>query len=207
MSILSSPVSLSPQEVVSVPTEPIFRLSVAQYHQMIDAGILTEDDPVEFLNGWLVQKMTKNPPHSVSTGLTRTVLERFIPVGWFVDVQEPVTTETSEPEPDVTVVRGERRQYTERHPRPDDVGLLVEVADSTLARDRGTKKQLYARNRISIYWIVNLIDNQIEVYTDPTGPAETPDYQQRHVYGVLDEIPLVLDGQELGRFPVRDLLP
>ncbi len=207
MSIVSSLVSPAPPTDPSVPTEPIFRLSVAQYHQMIDAGILTDDDPVELLDGWLVQKMSKKPPHSVSTLKTRNTLARVLPPGWFVNTQEPVTTDTSEPEPDVIAVRGEVEQYAERHPGPQDVGLAVEVSDSTLARDRGLKKRLYAQNRIAIYWIVNLIDNQVEVYTDPTGPAETPDYRQRRDYGVLDEIPLVIDGNEIARFPVRDLLP
>lgn len=207
MSILSSPVSPSPPVNPSVPTEPIFRLSVAQYHQMIDAGILTEDDPVELLDGWLVQKMPTKPPHRAATGLTHAALQRVLPAGWFLEVQSAITTDTSEPEPDVFAVRGERRQYTERHPEPADLALVVEVSDATLSRDRGPKKSLYARNRIPVYWIVNLIDNQVEVYTDPTGPAEAPDYRQRRDYGVLDEIPLVIDGVEVVRFPVRELLP
>jgi hypothetical protein len=118
MSILSSPVSPSPPVNPSVPTEPIFRLSVAQYHQMIGAGILTDDDPVELIDGWLVQKMPKNPPHSLATRKMRAVLGRLVPAGWFVDSQEPITTETSEPEPDVFAARGEPDQYGERHPGP-----------------------------------------------------------------------------------------
>jgi hypothetical protein len=207
MSVLSSTVAPSPQGDAAVPTEPIFRLSVPQYHQMIGAGILTDDDPVELIDGWLVQQMPKNPPHSLATRKTRAALARHVPAGWFVDSQEPITTETSEPEPDIIAVRGEPDQFSERHPGPQDLGLLVEVSDTTLARDRGTKKRVYAQNRIPVYWIVNLIDNQVEVYTDPTGPAEAPDYRQRRDYGVLDEIPLMIDGAEVARFPVRDLLP
>jgi hypothetical protein len=208
MSILTTPaLTPPPQQSPAVPTEPIFRLSVAQYHQMIDAGILTEDNPVELLDGWLVQKMPRHPPHRIATRKTRETLDRFRPAGWYSDSQEAITTDTSEPEPDVMLVRGDSDHYHDRNPGPQDIGLLVEVSDSTLARDRGFKKRIYAESRIAVYWIVNLIDNQVEVYTDPTGPTETPDYRQRRDYGVLDEIPFILDGQEIGRFPVRDLLP
>src|SRR5438105_8922236 len=96
---------------LAVPTEPIFRLSVDQYHEMIQAGILTEDDPVELLEGWLVEKMPKNPPHTLATRLVRTALERLAPKGWFINTQEPITTTESEPEPDASVARGDPRQY------------------------------------------------------------------------------------------------
>ena len=127
--------------------------------------------------------------------------------GWFVNVQEPITTSTSEPEPDISVVRGTRRQFASQHPRPQDAGLLVEVAESSLAIDRGLMKQTYAAANIPIYWIVNLIDSQVEVYTDPTGPASQPDYRQRQDYGPTDAVPLVLDGHEVARIPVSELLP
>ena len=93
----------------AVPTEPIWRLSVDKYHAMIEAGIILADDPVELLDGWLVLKMTKNPPHSLAMGLIRQALERLIPAGWYVESQDAITLEDSEPEPDVFLVRGDRR--------------------------------------------------------------------------------------------------
>jgi Uma2 family endonuclease len=191
----------------AVPDEPIYRLSVDQYHKMIAAGIIDDDDPVELLEGWLVQKMGKNPPHSFSTGQLRTGLESVIPAGWYVDSQEPVTGDTSEPEPDARVVRGKRRDYLKRHPRPDETPLVGEVSDSTLRRDRGFKMRIYARAGILVYWIVNLIDRQIEVYTDPTGPAKKPTYRQRQDYKPGEEVPVVIEGREVGRLAVKDLLP
>ncbi len=178
-----------------------------QYHAMIQSGFLKSDDPVELLEGVLVRKMPKNPPHRVVTRLTRTRLEFLISSGWYVDSQEPITTTDSEPEPDVVVVRGNTRQYLTRHPGPQDVGLVVEVADTSLDQDRSLKKRLYARASIPIYWIISLPDEQIEVYTDPSGPIEEPDYRGLHRYSTADEVPLVLDGQEIGRIPVRELLP
>jgi hypothetical protein len=190
-----------------VPTDFIWRLSVDQYHEMIRAGILTDDDPVELLEGWLVYKMPKNPPHRIATRLTRASLERIIVAGWYVESQEPITTEDSEPEPDVGVVRGDTRQYMDRHPGPQDLALVVEVSEATLQRDRGWKKRLYAQANIPVYWIVNLIDRQVEVYTDPTGPAEQPDYRQRQIYQATDAVPVVIDGREIGRIAVCELLP
>ena len=84
---------------------------------------------------------------------------------------------------------------------------MIEVADSSLDEDRGWKKQIYAHARIPVYWIVNLVARQVEVYTDPTGPADQPDYRQRRDYGPTDEVPLVLDGQEVARIRVSELLP
>ena len=129
------------------PPEPPRPITVEQYHTMIDAGILTEDDPVELLDGILVEKMPKKSPHRVVTGLTRDAVDDVLPAGWYVDSQEPITTSESEPEPDVYAARGKRRDYLGRHPGPGDVGFLVEVADSSLARDRGPKKRIYARAR------------------------------------------------------------
>src|SRR5207244_3112541 len=144
-------------------------LSVAQYHQMLAAGILNDGDPIELLEGWLVSQMTENPPHRLAAELVRVQLEGVVPSDWHVQSPHPVTTEDSEPEPDASVVRGKRRDYKSRHPAASDLGLMVEVADSSLELDRTTKQRIYARAKIPVYWIVNLIDRQVEVYTHPTG--------------------------------------
>jgi Uma2 family endonuclease len=85
--------------------------------------------------------------------------------------------------------------------------MLVEVSDSTPQRDEISKKRVYARERVPVYWIINLIDRQVEVYTDPSGPAERPDYRHQQICRKGDEVPLVIEGREVGRIPVRDLLP
>ena len=161
---------------------------------MIREGILTEDDRVELLEGLLVAKMTKNPPHIVATDLLQAALPRIVPAGWFVSMQNPVTMEDSEPEPDARVVRGQPRDYVGRRAGPGDAALVVEVADTSLPSDRGIKKRIYARAGIACYWIVNLSDGRLEVYDDPTGPAEEPDYRRRREYGPTDAVPLVIEG-------------
>jgi Uma2 family endonuclease len=206
------PVTVSPTPTTTladpaIPDVPIYRLTVEQYHAMARAGILMEDDPVELLEGWLVQKMTKYRPHVIATDLVRRALERLLPSDWYVAIQDPIMTADSEPEPDVAVVRGEVRDFPDRHPGAADVAVVVEVADSSLQQDRGAKKRLYARAGINVYWIVNLIDRQIEVYSEPSGPVQRPDYGQTHNFGPTDSVPVVLDGVEVGELAVQELLP
>ncbi|MGE0682672.1 MAG: Uma2 family endonuclease [Candidatus Binatia bacterium] len=206
MAAIATHPNLPSAESTGVPIELIWRLSVEQYHAMIQAGILTEDDPVELLEGWLVTKMPKNPRHSAVTQLMQAALTRALPSGWHVRGQEPVTTEDSEPEPDIVVARGDLRQYLDRHPGPQDVALVVEVADSSLQRDRMLKKRLYAAAGIPAYWVANLPELHIEAYSDPSGPGEQPTYRHEQDYGISDAIPVILDGVEVVRVAVRELL-
>jgi Uma2 family endonuclease len=194
-------VSLSSAIAQFIPTDPIWRLSVEQYHQMIQLGILTDDDPVELLEGWLVYKMPKNPPHRIATKLTRDALDQILPSGWYVDTQEPITLIDSEPEPDIVIVRGATQDYVDRHPTAQDIALVIEVADSTLERDRTSKKRLYARAGIPIYWIINLVDRSIEVYAQP----ENEDYQQQTT--VTEQIEVVLEGTAIAQISTSNLLP
>ncbi|MEG3921807.1 Uma2 family endonuclease [Microcoleus sp. POL10_C6] len=198
---------MSPVEsVAAIPNDLIFRLSIEQYHAIIQAGILTDDDSVELLEGWLVFKMPKNPPHRATTRLVRTALENILPPGWYVDSQEPITLSNSEPEPDLVVVRGDTRQYLDRHPGAEDIALIIEVSDTTLQRDRTVKKRIYARAGISIYWIVNLVEEQVEVYSQPIAEVEQPDYSQRLDFGRSAVIPII-EGIEIGAIAVNSLLP
>ena len=189
------------------PAEPLSRPTVEQYHTMIDAGVLGDDDPVELLEGWLVIKIPKHSPHSLSNELVAETLRPLLRKGWHLRSQQPITTDSSEPEPDNAVVRGMLRDFTFGHPTPKDTPLLIEVSDFTLTRDRGIKKRIYARAGIPVYWIVNLIDRCVEVYTEPSGPAEQPDYRKQQVLGPDDSVSVVLDGQEVGKIQVKQLLP
>ena len=209
MSVLTAPTMLTPMPVTPSPssTPQIYRFSVAQYHEMARLGILTENDRVELLEGMLVEQEMINPQHRRSVRKLSKVLARVVPAGWYDDVQQPITLEDSVPEADGMLIRGDPDQFPDRHPGAKDVGFVAEVSDSSLGEDRGWKKRVYARARIPSYWIVNLIDRQVEVYTDPTGPAPQPDYRTRQDYGPTDAVPLVIDGREIARILVSDLLP
>jgi Uma2 family endonuclease len=195
------------ESVAAIPNDLIWRLSIEQYHAIIQAGILTDDDSVELLEGWLVFKRPNNPPHRVTTRLVRTALENILPRGWYVDSQEPIALSNSEPEPDIVVVRGDTRQYLDRHPGAEDIALIIEVSDTTLQRDRTVKKRIYARAGISIYWIVNLVEEQVEVYSQPFVEVEQPDYTQRWDFGRSAVIPIIIEGREIGAIAVDALLP
>ncbi len=182
---------------------PLWPVSVDRYHAMIDAGILGPDDRVELLEGVIVQKMSKNPPHRISNRATRQALERAIPVGWYVDEQAPVTLARSEPEPDAAVIRGDSRDYRDRHPGAGDVALVVEISDSSLDRDQVLKKQVYATARIPVYWILDLNARRLEVYSRPRGRR----YVECTVYQPDDSAPVILEGKVAGTVSVSDLLP
>ena len=192
-----------------LPASGFYRLSVGEYHAMIRAGILTPEDRVELLDGYLVAKMPQNPPHSSTVGRLTEDLARLVPAGWRLRIQLPVTLTVgeNEPEPDAALVRGDRRAFDARNPAPTDFGVVFEVADSSLVFDRRAKAILYASSGLPIYWIVNIPDAQVEVYTDPDPAALPPAYQTRTDYRAGQGVPVVLEGQVVGTVAASDLLP
>jgi Uma2 family endonuclease len=183
------------------------RFSVAEYHKLIDIGLLTEDDDLELLDGHLVTKMSRNPAHDGTLNKVEKRLQRVLPHGWDTRNQSAITLSFSEPEPDFLIVRDEPSGYTTRHPTPADAGLVVEVSNTTLDTDREDKIPLYASAGIPTYWIVNVVDRIIEVYTDPDPAASPPAYRTRTDFAPGSAVPLVLDGTVVASLPVDDLLP
>jgi Uma2 family endonuclease len=184
-----------------------YRLTVRQFLAMIDAGIFPHDAHVELLGGILVQMMTKGDPHDYTLGSLAEELRRMIPGGWIVREDKSLQLgPRSRPEPDIAVVRGPLRQYSKRTPHAKETALVVEVAESSYTYDRGEKWRAYASARIPIYWIVNLEKNQIELYTDPTGRGKKSSYRSTATFSIDDEVPVVIDGLEVGRVCVKDIL-
>jgi len=176
-------------------------MTVDEYERL--AGLL--DDPrVELIDGYLVKKMSKKPPRIWAVGSVLDATTRLLPSGWSSRKEDPVRIpDFDEPEPDVAIVQGSRDDYRGRIPGPNDVALLVEVADTSLAIDRGQKRSAYARGGIPVYWIVNLNDRQVEVYSDPAEDG----YRSGEVFRPGDEVPVVIAGFEAGRIKVSDILP
>ncbi len=183
------------------------RMTVSEFHHLIDEGVLGENDRVELLEGWMVPKMTHNPLHDGVIQIVCKRLERHLPPDFSMRIQSAITTSDSEPEPDIAIVRGDDRAYLARHPGPQDVGLLIEVAQSSLDLDRHDKCRLFARARIAVYWIVNLVDFQIEVLSDPAGLEDAPEYRHRGVFRGDEIVPFVIGGDEIARISAKDLLP
>jgi Uma2 family endonuclease len=189
------------------PPFPIHRFTVDEYHQMIQKGILQEDTLVELLDGWIVPKMPRNPPRDLTIDLAQDVIRSVLPAGWRLRIQSAITIDSSEPEPDLAIVRGPAERYLSNHPKPQDIAIVIEVADSSLAHDREEKGKLYAQARIPIYWIINLVNRQVEVYSRPSGPDPSPGYRRREDYLINDSVPLVLAEKEVVQVAVKSLLP
>jgi Uma2 family endonuclease len=182
----------------------LYRLSVKQYEAMVDSGAFTARDRFHLINGFLVAKMTQNDPHCTADELCGRVLSGVVPAGWHVRSSKPVRlpSQVSKPEPDRTVVRGDVRDYGTRSPEAVDAGLVIEIADSSLGEDRKMAR-IYGGSGIPIYWIVNLVDRQVEVYTLPYADG----YHARQDFASGDALPVVIDGVEVGRIAVADILP
>jgi len=183
------------------------RFSIARYQRMIEVGILTPDDAVELLENYVVLKMPRNPPHDSALQRMLRPLMRPLPAAWDIRVLSAIALTDSQPEPDFALVRGSAADYECRYPRAADVGLVIEVADSSLPCDQRDKTRIYARAGIPCYWIVNLVDQRIEVYSRPSGPTTVPTYQSLQIYQPGDDLPIVLDDVPVGTVPAAELLP
>lgn len=183
------------------------RFSIDEYHRMIETGILTENERIQLIDGWIIEMPPIGPQHGTSSTLSDSAIRRVLPSGWFVRTQLPVTLARGEPEPDVVVARGDTRDYSHKHPSARDVALVVEVADSTLEFDRRQKVREYAAAGIPEYWIVNLVDRQLEVHRDPQSLASGPEYRVREVVDASGVVALTIEGRQVAQIKVADLLP
>jgi Uma2 family endonuclease len=154
--------------------------------------------------------MARNTPHDTALQKTEKAIREVLPTGWDLRGQMAITTADSEPEPDCAIVRGEADDYLAAHPTSGDIAFLVEVADSSLADDRDWKARIYGRAAIPIYWIVNVPDRQLEIFTEPTGVTDPPDaagYRLRRIYKDTETVPVEIGGSVVAQLQVPRLLP
>jgi Uma2 family endonuclease len=156
------------------PRSPDCRISVADYHRMIELGVLTEDHKVELLRGEIRAKTPIGDPHIATVNRLTELFADLFRRRVQVSVQNPIMFADSEPEPDVSLLR---RKDASGKPQPADTLLVIEVADSSLERDRNVKGPLYAENGITEYWIVNLIDRCLEVHRQPRPDGTYGDFR------------------------------
>ncbi len=202
---MSIAVKKTPEPAVKAALAPLlapYRFTLKQYHRMVELGILTDNDRAELLKGWVVEKMPQNPPHNSTIMRVNRRLLRVLPENWALQVQGPVTLSDSEPEPDFAIVRGPEEMYVKRHPAARDIGVIIEIADSSLIEDRRWKGQLYAQARIPRYWIINLVNKRIEVDASPRAGT----YREMKIYGLEDSVPLVLNGRQVAALLVKELV-
>lgn len=189
-----------------VPPLPVVQFSVDQYEAMVQEGILKQPERCELLNGWIIPKMTHNARHDSAVYRLQRRLINMLEEKWLVRIQSSISIAKSLPEPDLVVALGPESRYDRVRPSPKEIEIVVEVADSTLSQDRGIKKELYAKARIGVYWIVNLVEGQVEVYALPkTG--KLPTYRRCEIYVADKSVPVIVGGQTIGSLAVNELVP
>ncbi|MBI2917808.1 MAG: Uma2 family endonuclease [Chloroflexi bacterium] len=145
------------------------RFTADEYHRMAQAGVLTEDDRVELLEGEIVEMTPKGTRHAACVRRLDHLLSAAARGNTSISVQNPIRlAEHSEPQPDLALLRPRADFYADAHPGPEDILLVVEVADATADYDRTVKVPLYARAGIAEVWLVDLAGGQVEVYRSPS---------------------------------------
>jgi Uma2 family endonuclease len=183
------------------------RFSRVEYEKLIELGVFRPGEAIELIGGALVVAEPQGAAHYTAIRKTARALEAAFGPGWDVRTQGPIgLDDESEPEPDIAVVPGSPDDYGRAHPsRPV---LTVEVAESSLALDRRHKGSLYARAGLPDYWVLNLVDQVLEVYREPTPDPTAPfgwRYARSEVFGVATRVaPLAAPGSSI---PVSRLLP
>jgi Uma2 family endonuclease len=179
------------------------RITVDEYHRMIRDGYFAQNERFELINGWIIEKMPKNPPHSTAVTRLRQLLDDQLPRDEFtVRVQEPITLagSDSETEPDIVVARGPLATYATKHPAPDDVLLVMEVADSTLDLDQGPKLEIYAGSGLDPYVVLDIPHRAVLLYRTPQNGS----YQPPQAFTGNQEVLLSFNGHTV-RFTADEL--
>jgi len=184
----------------------MYRMTPRQFRKAIEAGVFGEHR-VELLGG-IPFVMSENPPHIFASIRLQTALGALVagPL-WVGSKNHRLELGQWLPLPDVVVLHGPDTTYAARLARAEDVSLLVEIADTSYAKDSGPKLRRYASFQIPVYWIVDLNRRLVEVRTLPFGKGKKAGYARCDIYLEHDLVPVVLDGAEVGRIAVVDLLP
>jgi Uma2 family endonuclease len=169
--------TLKPMPNLTLAVDPaaVKSWTVQDYHRMSEMGVLTPDERTELINGQIVIMASKGTPHVLALRLLSRSLDALLAnQPFFVSTQDPIQLDDwSEPEPDLMIARGTVLDYADRHPRPSDIELVVEVADSTLKQDCEIKDKLYAQAGIADYWVLDLKNRQLHVFRNPAPTGYT----------------------------------
>jgi len=189
---------------MGIPAVQRHRWSRREYERAVAAGVFAPGARLELVDGEIVEMTPQGSRHAVVVQLVEEALRGLFPAGFSVRVRMPLALdETSEPEPDVAVVRGAPREHLARHPGPGDTLLVVEVAEATLAWDREVKAALYARAGVPECWVVDVTGRVLHRLRAPAAGG----YGDRRALGPEDRV--LPDAAPPGGEPVRvaDLLP
>ena len=169
------------QYVPVMPVQAKHRFTTADYYRMAETGVIAPNARVELLDGEIIDMSPIGPFHGSVTKYLLNYLTEHAQHRWLVTAQDPVHLDDhSEPQPDVMLVKRASDFYRKRHPGPQDVFLLIEVADNTLAYDREPKLPAYGRSGIPEVWIANLDERVVEVYREPNSSGYGSSVMLRH---------------------------
>jgi Uma2 family endonuclease len=147
----------------------IRRLTVADYHRMAEVGILDPEERVELIEGQIIKMVAKGTAHEAAITRTDLLLRNLLGNQVLLRLQSPIRLDDfSEPEPDIAVVKFDPLFYEDHHPTPDEVYLLIEVADTSLRIDCNIKAPVYARSGILDYWVLDVSDRQLHIFREPS---------------------------------------
>ncbi|MBL9176589.1 MAG: Uma2 family endonuclease [Verrucomicrobiaceae bacterium] len=153
-----------------VDTRGRYAFTVRDFHQLVQSGHFTRQDRIELINGELTIMPPIGPEHSFHTRRITNVLPVELPSDVMLQMNEPITIpEHSEPQPDAAVVKAKADGYRKAHPGPKDVLLIIEVADSSVEFDVQIKSKLYAKAGIPEYWVMNIKEASLHVFTGPSA--------------------------------------
>jgi Uma2 family endonuclease len=200
-SVLDRPSVESP----SSPEGNPYLFSVDDFYRMVDLDFFPDDARVGLWEGRVYEEMAKKQAHSFSWARLNAALLPILPHGWSLWAECWIAISPDKvPLPDMVILRGDLEAYRKRRPLAEDVGLLIELADTSLKIDTGTKLKAYARAGIPAYWVFNLKEDVIYIYTDPV-PSEDR-YASMTTIGREGSIPFVLDGTQVAMIPASSVL-
>ena len=197
-----------PPELTS--DEAVVDLTTPEFFAMIEAGFFPPDRRVFLWNGRLCEKMAKTAAHATTSVAIHQALTRRLPDGWLLWPENPIALDARHaPLPDVTIVRGPLSRFVaeRRHPAPGDVGLIVEIAVSSLPRDLGERAEKFARALVPRYWVADVRGGTIVEHSDPEIVEGVGHYALVKSRSPGEEIVLVLDGRAVAGLAVAELLP
>ena len=163
----------------------LYKWTIADYHQIIESGVL-DGKSVELLEGEIVTVSPEKPIHSSKIDSIADYLREALQGIAKVREAHPITLDNSEPEPDIAIVKFDNNNYSQRHPYTSDIYWLIEISNRTLTKYLEEKSVTYARNGVSEYWVIDLVNNKLWLFTNPQNNG----YQNRQeiVNGIINPI-------------------
>lgn len=200
-----TPPDVDPEMVVEeTPPFPVRPITVEQYEYLVEVGFFG-DARVEMLDGFVVNKMVHGTLSAKIISILNRLCIRNLTDAVAVRPQLPIRLQRSEPEPDLALAVGPDEKYAKNPPTSPEIFLVIEVSDSTLSKDRGTKLRTYARNLVREYWIMNCVDRQLEIYTDPVVFEGQPKYSSKIILNRSEIATLRIEGQAPIEIPLTTL--